>query len=43
MNKLKTIGKCTYCKDPVYTWQETSMVDGKLYHSGCKRIKDEEV
>jgi len=34
MKKLKIIGKCQYCKGPIYSFQKTVMVDGELYHNG---------
>ncbi len=37
---MKTIGKCAYCKDPIYDFQETGKA-GK-YHKSCKQIKDKE-
>ena len=37
---MKTIGKCAYCKDPIYDFQAVDKTD--KYHAGCKQIKDKE-
>ncbi len=42
MGKPNVIGKCKYCNDLILGFQKTVKVNGKLYHSGCKRIEDEE-
>ena len=36
---VKTIGKCSYCTDPIYDFQEKVKVNGKLYHKGCSIIE----
>ena len=44
--KLKKVGKCHYCKDAIYDFQEVcvSENDKKHYyhHNGCYRIAMEE-
>ena len=37
---MKTVGKCVYCNDPIYDFQETDET-GK-YHKGCKEIEGDE-
>jgi len=35
---MKTKGKCSYCSDPIYQFQEAITVYGKKYHKGCHEI-----
>ena len=42
MLTFKTVGKCIYCKDPIYSFQEVVTVRGDEYHSGCADIEDGE-
>ena len=40
---MKTIGKCVYCGDPLYDFQDTIKVKGKgKYHKGCLDIEKTE-
>ena len=41
---MKTIGKCTYCKDPIYDFQKLE-VEGNVIplHKGCLAIVAEKV
>ncbi len=39
---FEKIGKCTYCKDPIYKGREVVTVGSKKYHAGCHRIMEKE-
>lgn len=39
---MKTIGKCIYCKDPVYDFQDKVKVGEVLFHKGCVHVLAEE-
>ena len=35
---LRDFGKCSYCNDNIYDFQETEIADGNKYHKGCYEI-----
>lgn len=42
INMAKEIGKCAYCADPIYDFQEMVTSKGKQYHISCWSIKKKE-
>ncbi len=45
MKKLRKVGMCHYCRDPIYDFQEVSVRENDkkyYYHSGCYHIELEE-
>ncbi len=38
----KKVGKCRYCNDPIYDFQEIKVINGKKYHEGCYKIMKRE-
>jgi len=39
---MKTVGKCPYCKDPIYDFQAKVKVGKEKLHKGCLHILAEE-
>ncbi|KKM61547.1 hypothetical protein LCGC14_1530550, partial [marine sediment metagenome] len=35
---MKTVGKCPYCKDPIYDFQAKVKVGKEKLHKGCLHI-----
>lgn len=39
---MKTVGKCAYCKDPIYESQAKVKVGKEKLHTGCLHILTKE-